>query len=69
MRIIIVFLSSDSFALYGNEVTSLKMKSEILYNAELKLGTFTKTFIGRVETKIARIGKTLSPVSFVYISK
>lgn len=45
------------------------MKFEILYNTELKLGTFTKTFTARVEVKIARTGKTLSPPSFVYISK
>lgn len=54
-----------SVPLHGNKGTYLKMKFDILYKAQFKLGTVTKTFMAREEIKIAERAKLWSSINFV----
>lgn len=54
-----------SVPLHGNKGTYLKMKFDILYKAQFKLGTVTKTFMTREEIKIAEQAKLWSSINFV----
>lgn len=54
-----------SFPLHGKKGTYLKMKFDVLYKAQLKLGTATKTFMVREEIEIAEWVKLWSSINFV----
>lgn len=58
-------LDQFSFPLHGKKGTYLKMKFDILYKAQLKLGTATKMFMARNEIEIAEWAKLWSSVNFV----